>query len=82
MEELRAHTAADEEDLIVVGNLHKLAEQRLRLVYHSLELGRAMRDRKQRKTGAAEFDYGLGRILDNYLRQNRGSRIEVVFFHS
>ena len=42
LEEVGAGAAADEDDLVVIGNIEQFAQQRIRLSHHLVELLRAV----------------------------------------
>ncbi len=74
----RAGAAAHVEDLIVVGHMQQLAEQRVGFGHHRVEILRAVRDRKQGETRAVEIENRLGGVADNHIRQDRRAGVEIV----
>ena len=80
--EIGTRTSAQIDDLVVVGDVEQLAEKRIGLLHHGIEILRTVRNRKNRKSRSVEVENGLGRIFDHFVRQNGRSRIEIVLFHN
>ena len=77
-----ARTAADVEDLVVVGNREQLAEKTVGLLHHGIEILRAVGDRENRKPRSVEVKNCLGGLFDHLVGQDRRSSIEIVLFHN
>ncbi len=80
--EERAGTAADIEDLVVVGDAEQLTEERVGLGHHVLEILRPVRNRKQGKARTVEIYDSFCCVLDDFVCEDRGSRVEIVLFHN
>ena len=80
--EERAGTAAQVDDLVVVGNRQQFAKQAVSLLHHRIEILRTMRNREYGESRSIEIKHGLGRLFDHLVRQDRGSGVEIVFFHT
>ena len=63
------------------GHIQQLLHQRASLVVYGNELFSAVGDFQQRQACACEIQYGVGRVLDRVLTQNRGSCIKIVLLH-
>ena len=65
--EERAGTAADIEDLVVVGDVEHLTEERVGLGHHVLEILRPVRNRKQGKARTVEIYDSFCCVLDDFV---------------
>lgn len=78
--EERAGTAADIEDLVVVGDAEQLTEERVGLGHHVLEILRPVRNRKQGKARTVEIYDSFCCVLDDFVCEDRGSALKLCFF--
>ena len=76
-----AGTAAEVENLVVVGDGKQLAEEPVGLGHDVVEILSTVRNREHRKARTVEIEDGPGGVPDDLLRQNGGSRVEIVLFH-
>ena len=82
IEELEGGAAAEEDDLVRVGNMEEFLPQGAALIHHGVPLLRAVGDAKDGHAGAAEILQGFDGVVDGNLREEAGACIENVnLFH-
>ena len=81
-QELEGCTAAEEEDLIILGDVEQFAPEGTGLRHDGVPFLGAVGNTYYRHSGACEVLEGLDGTVDGSLRQNARAGIEVVrFFH-
>jgi len=82
IEELEGGAAAEEDDLVRIGNMEELLPQGAALIHHGVPLLRAVGDAEDGHAGAAEILQGFDGVVDGNLREEAGACIENVnLFH-
>ncbi len=82
IEELQGGAAAQEDDLMGVGNMEKFLPEGAGPVHHGIPLLGAVGNGEDGDAGAAEILQGLDGIVNGDLRQEAGAGIEDMdFFH-
>ena len=80
--ELQAGTTTDEDNAVSFGYAKQFLHQSFRFVNNGLEILCAVRNLKDGKSFSLEIDNGISSVFDYLLRQDTGSCIEIVLFHT